>query len=78
MRIIRASEISSYLYCQRAWWYQRQGNAPQNQSELVDGQELHQRHGRAVFVSGLLRLLAYLMILSAFILIGVYIAQSIV
>lgn len=78
MRIIRASEIGSYLYCHRAWWYQRQGNTPENITELASGQDLHQRHGRAVFISGLLRSLAYLLILSAFTLIAIYIAQSII
>ncbi len=53
MKPIRASEIGSYLYCRRAWWYQRQGQASLNQAELAAGTELHRRHGRQVLRAGL-------------------------
>jgi hypothetical protein len=72
MRTIRASEIGSYLYCHRAWWYQRQGIEADNLDELATGTELHHRHGQAVFVSGCLRTLAYLLLLSALILLTIY------
>jgi hypothetical protein len=65
MRTIRASEIGAYLYCQRAWWYQKNGVTPANQSELAAGSELHRRHGRAVVSAGCLRTLAYLVLLAA-------------
>jgi hypothetical protein len=65
MRTIRASEIGAYLYCKKAWWYQRQGLVSQNQAELTGGSELHYRHGRKVMVSGCLRVLAYLLFLLA-------------
>lgn len=63
MRILRASELSTFVYCQRAWWYRKSGHTPENQSELAGGIQLHQRHGRAVFTAGCLRLLAYALLL---------------
>jgi len=72
MRPIRASEISSFLYCNRAWWYQRQGAVSTNVEELAEGTELHQRHGRAVLASGLVRMLAYGFLLTALVLLTIY------
>jgi CRISPR/Cas system-associated exonuclease Cas4 (RecB family) len=63
MRPIRASEISSFLYCKRAWWYQQKGTVSSNVEELAEGTELHYKHGRAVLTSGLLRILAYTLLL---------------
>ncbi|MBU0512181.1 MAG: hypothetical protein KKD28_00030 [Chloroflexi bacterium] len=77
MQKIRASDISTYLFCERAWWYQRQGIQSDNIAELASGSELHQRHGRAVLVSGLLRALAYALLLIAIILLAVYFTNQI-
>ena len=65
MRPIRASEISSFLFCKRAWWYQQKGTISSNVEELAEGTELHYRHGRAVLASGLFRILAYFLLLIA-------------
>lgn len=65
MRTLRASELGSYLYCQRAWWYQQGGIEPQNSSELAAGTQLHKSHSRQVVLASLLNLLAW-----AFLLIG--------
>ncbi|MEW5830058.1 MAG: hypothetical protein AB1846_14280 [Chloroflexota bacterium] len=65
MSVIRASDIGNYLYCRRAWWYRRQGYDSANQGELAAGTELHARHGRQVILSGLLRLLGWLLFLAA-------------
>jgi hypothetical protein len=57
---IRASEISNFVYCQRAWWLQRVGHvAPVNVRELQTGTQFHQQHGRLVTRSLWARRLAY-------------------
>ena len=63
--VIRASEIGSYLYCRRAWWYQKQGIESDNQAELAIGTELHLRHGRKVLAAGILRIAAFALLLVA-------------
>lgn len=65
MRTIRASEISSFIYCQRAWWYQKQGIASENQSQMAAGTHLHLQHGKSVMLAGILRIIAYGLILVA-------------
>ena len=72
MRTIRASEIGSYLYCRRAWWYQRQGIESQNQSEMAIGSEIHRRHGRTVLANSCLRAAAYLLLLIGLVMITIY------
>jgi CRISPR/Cas system-associated exonuclease Cas4 (RecB family) len=42
MRILRASEINAFLYCQRAWWYRLQGIPGENQAEMEAGEFAHQ------------------------------------
>ncbi len=71
MRTIRASEIGTYLYCRRAWWYQLQGVESRNQGELAGGTVFHHRHGRQVLISGLLRGAAVLLLLAGLVLAGV-------
>ncbi len=65
MKTIRASEIGSYLYCRRAWWYRQNGQESANQAELAAGVELHRQHGRKVLVAGLQRGLAFMALLIA-------------
>ncbi len=77
MQTIRASDISTYLFCERAWWYQHQGIESANIAELASGSELHQQHGRAVLTSGLLRALAYALLLIALILLAIHFTNQI-
>jgi CRISPR/Cas system-associated exonuclease Cas4 (RecB family) len=65
MRIIRASEVGTYLFCARAWWYRLQGVESSNQAEMNAGTELHRQHGRTVIASGLTRILAIILLLVA-------------
>jgi len=58
MRNIRASEIGAFLYCQRAWWYWRQGYEPGNQAEMNAGMEFHIHHAKLSLLSSVLRFLA--------------------
>jgi hypothetical protein len=47
--VIRASELSQYAYCARAWWFSRvKGYRPANQAALRAGKQRHRGHGRAV------------------------------
>lgn len=78
MRTLRASEIGTYLFCQRAWWYQKSGQPSQNLGEMAAGSELHYRHGRAALRAGCLRIAAYVLMLLALILMGVYLTGRLI
>ena len=68
MRVIRASEIGTYLYCRRAWKYQRQNVPSENIQEMVTGAEIHRQHGRKVIAAGCLQTAAVIMLLAAMVL----------
>lgn len=46
-KTVRASEIGNYLFCERAWWYSRQGKKSSNQVELAGGSAYHDEHAGA-------------------------------
>lgn len=72
MRIIRASEIGTYLYCARAWGYHNQGFESQNKTELTEGSAFHQSHGRQVLLAGFLRLAGWVLLLGGLILAAIW------
>ena len=72
MSIIRASEIGSYLYCQRAWHYRKKGVESENQAELAGGTDLHHQHGRKVIASSLSWTIGLLLSLTAIVLLVAY------
>ena len=65
MRAIRASEISAYLYCRRAWRYQQSGARSENEIELSEGSVYHRAHGRGVLTARLLRAAGWILLLAA-------------
>jgi hypothetical protein len=72
MKAIRASDIGTYLYCRRAWWYRLHGQESVNQAELAAGTDLHHAHGRKVISAGLTRSLAWLILLVALVILAAY------
>jgi CRISPR/Cas system-associated exonuclease Cas4 (RecB family) len=72
MPVIRSSDIGSYLYCRRSWWYRKQGFESENQAELTAGMETHRQHGRKVLVSTLNRSLGMVLLFIALILLVAY------
>jgi hypothetical protein len=64
-RTVRASEIGTFIYCQRAWWYQRQGFEPMNRAELAAGSEFHNTHTSRSRMVILMRIFAWLLVLAA-------------
>lgn len=73
MRTIRASEIATFMYCRRAWWYHTQGIESANQAELAGGSEYHRQHGRHVLQAQLLRTGGYVLLAIALIVLVVWI-----
>jgi CRISPR/Cas system-associated exonuclease Cas4 (RecB family) len=65
MKPIRASDIGTYLYCRRAWWYRLNGQESINKAEMAAGTELHRKHGRQVLTAGLMRTLGLILLLLA-------------
>jgi len=74
---IRASEIGTFLYCHRAWWYQQAGQHQENEIELLLGTQMHEKHGRAVFSASVVRMLGYAFLLLTLILLTVYLADRV-
>ena len=72
MSVIRSSDIGSYLYCRRAWWYRKQGIESENKAELIAGTELHHKHGRQVLASNLTRALGFILLMIAVIILVAY------
>jgi len=72
MPLIRSSDIGTYLYCRRAWWYKKQGIEASNQTDLAAGTQLHVRHGRQVLASGITRTIGLILLMIALVLLVAY------
>ena len=68
MRAIKASELGSYAFCKRAWYYQNQGESNANQAALREGTRLHGKQARQVAASLILFVLGLLILLAALVL----------
>jgi len=78
MAVIRSSDIGTYLYCRRAWWYKKQGIESANQTELTAGTELHRQHGRKVIASSLTRTAGLILLMIALVMLVAYCTAKIV
>jgi CRISPR/Cas system-associated exonuclease Cas4 (RecB family) len=68
-KVLRASEIGSYVYCARGWWLNRVLGYPSaHKEQMALGEEKHRGHGREVVAYHRLRRLAYLMLALALLL----------
>jgi hypothetical protein len=65
MRTIRASEICTFIFCQRAWWYQREGVEPINRAEMSAGSQFHEQQGNIARSAIMMRILAWVLIILA-------------
>lgn len=74
-RTVRASEIGSFIYCQRAWWYQRQGFEPINRIELAAGSEFHSMHAGQARSVILIRIIAWILVLAALVYLAVFLVM---
>lgn len=77
MRTIRASEIGTFLYCQRAWWYQKKDVPSENVPEMAAGTAIHRRHGRSVVAAGCLRTIATGMLIASLLMFVVYLVGQV-
>ena len=68
-KVLRASEIGSYVYCARGWWLSRVlGYTSAHKEKMALGKEEHRGHGREVVASHRLRRLGYLLLALALLL----------
>jgi len=73
---LRASEIGTYFYCQRAWWFQDQGFPQDSAAAMESGLAWHRRHGRRVLTAGFLRLAGWMLLLAAAAATAAYLAST--
>ena len=75
--VVRASEISQYAYCARAWWYARvKGYPSANVDALRAGVVRHRAHGAAVAGSTLLLRLAIVLLVIAGLLLAAWLVLN--
>jgi hypothetical protein len=73
--MLRASELGSFLYCQRAWGYGKQNTPSSQVGKQNAGSLWHDRHSRNTLGAGCLRTAGYLFVLSSFVLAAIKITM---
>lgn len=71
---VRASELGTYLYCRRAWWYAKTGAQGMNTDEMMAGSNWHRDQARQVRSAGCLRTLGLVALSGAFFMLVLYLA----
>lgn len=69
---MRASELTQFNFCKRAWCYAREGYPSDDMQAQAAGVRWHNRHGRTVLAAGCLRILGYLFLIAAFVATAAY------
>ena len=63
---VRASGMSEYVFCARAWWLRREGvKPPRGGAARVAGTRWHESHGRSVERAKRLRFISALLMYAA-------------
>lgn len=78
MKVVKASELGTYLYCKRAWVYQKQGIVSQHQEEFARGNDFHRTHGKKVLLAFLVKLVGWMLLLGALVAAAVIITRWII
>jgi hypothetical protein len=73
--VINASDVSRFVYCNRAWWYDRQGYTSINVSEIARGERFHRRLGSFVQAVQIAGIIAIFLILGGVVMVAIYFLQ---
>jgi hypothetical protein len=75
---VRASELGTYQYCRRAWWYAKQGFEGGNVDAMAAGSRWHNEQARIVWSAGCLRTLGFIALASALFLLVIYLSGLVI
>jgi len=76
-KIITASELGTYVYCARAWWYRNQNAPNENLPAMNEGTRFHRKMGRRLSAMRIARIILILMLFSALGLISWWIVANV-
>ena len=63
-KVLKASEIGNYAYCERGWWLSRVlGYRSAHRESMALGEQAHLSHGRAVVASHRQKQFGYALVL---------------